>query len=108
MDQIRLDPQDKLPPTPRDTLPTKHPPPPNRTKKVPAAHPTPRIISGTALMMWAFHQLSESWKLESSVRYLMNTRVKYNETAKFVTQVLKTRSIAIGQSLFQAALPASF
>ena len=48
MDQIRLDPQDKLPPpTPRthcqqNTLP-------QQDKKVPAAHPPLRIISGTAL-----------------------------------------------------------
>ena len=47
MDQIRLDPQDKLPPPhPSDTLSTKHPPPPQDKKS--ACTPL-RIISGTAL-----------------------------------------------------------
>ena len=53
MDQIRLDPQDKLsptshPPTPRTRCQQNTLPP--QDKKVPAAHPPPlRIISGTAL-----------------------------------------------------------
>ena len=48
MDQIRLDPQDKLTPPPLGHVVNKTPSPP-RDKKVPAAHPPPRIISGTAL-----------------------------------------------------------
>ena len=46
MDQIHLDPQDKLHPS--DTLSTKHPSPPRIGQKS-ACGPPPRIISGTAL-----------------------------------------------------------
>ena len=47
MDQIYLDPQDKLPPTPRTCYQQNTLPP--QDKKVPAPPPPPRIISGTAL-----------------------------------------------------------
>ena len=51
MDQICLDPQDKLPlhPPPLGHIVNKTPPPPP-DKKVFAADPPLRIISGTALM----------------------------------------------------------
>ena len=47
INQIRLDPQDKLSPPLLGHVANKTPPP--QDKKVPAAHPPLRIISGTAL-----------------------------------------------------------
>ena len=68
MDQIRLDPQDKLPhPHPSDTLSTKHLSP-HRTKKS-ACGPPPRIISGTALTIARIGRFQQGYKSPLSHHY---------------------------------------
>ena len=75
MDQIHLDPQDKLPPHPphpSDTLSTKHPPP---TGQKSVCAPPPRIISGTALR-----------------QYLNFTRAKLRHAFRLAASLNKDRS----------------
>ena len=57
MDQIRLDPQDKLPPTPIGHV--YKTPSPHRTKKCLQPTPPPRIISGTALKCDQIHNAED-------------------------------------------------